>query len=258
VQELIQGIHRFQSQVFAARRGQFERLARGQQPQALFITCSDSRIDPGLMTQTEPGDLFVLRNAGNIIPPHGAGTGEAATIEFAVDGLGVRDVIVCGHSHCGAIRGLLDPREVAGLPAVARWLELAEATRRIVRESYGHLDGDQLVSAAVQENVLVQVEHLGTLPAVAARLARGELRLHAWVYEIESGEVLAYDAELGQFLPLRPGHRIPTVEPSARGRHRDPGEGSRTSRREAPGAPPGARGARLAGVATGDGRHTDG
>ena len=257
VQDLIQGIHRFQSRIFTARRALFERLARGQRPQALFITCSDSRVDPGLITQSEPGDLFVLRNAGNIVPPHGAGAGEAATIEFAVDGLGIRDVIVCGHSHCGAVRGLLDPRQVAGLPAVARWLELAETTRRIVSERHGHLDGEPLLSAAVRENVLVQIEHLRTLPAIAARLARGELRLHAWLYQIESGEVLAYDAEPGQFLPLRPGRRIPTIEPSARGGHGDPGNGSETARRGADGAPDAARGARPTAGATAEGRGTD-
>jgi carbonic anhydrase len=220
VQELIQGIHRFQSEIFASRRGQFQRLAHGQNPQALFITCSDSRVDPGLLTQCEPGDLFVLRNAGNIIPPYGVSIGEEATIEFALEGLGVRDVIVCGHSHCGAITGLLNPSELAEMPAVARWLEHAEATRRIVRQSYGHLSGDKLVSAAVQENVLVQIEHLRTLPAVAARLARGELRLHAWVYKFESGEVFAYDVARGQFLRLRPEERIPTVDAMVRGRCR--------------------------------------
>jgi carbonic anhydrase len=216
---LIQGVQRFHRKVFRARRGQFERLARGQRPEVLFITCSDSRIDPGLLTQSEPGDLFVLRNAGNIIPPRGASAGEEATIEFAVDGLGVRDVVVCGHSHCGAIKGLLNPEEIAGLPAVARWLGLAGATRRKVREKYGHLDGDRLISAAVQENVLVQIEHLRTLPSVAARLASGDLRLHGWVYTIESGEVLAYDPARGRFLPLLSGARgaRPGVERERRG-----------------------------------------
>jgi carbonic anhydrase len=205
MQKLIDGIRRFHSHVFKARRLHFEHLARGQNPHTLFITCSDSRIDPGMLTQSEPGDLFVLRNAGNIIPPHGASAGEEATIEFAVDGLGVRDIVVCGHSHCGAVKGMLNPLEVQGLPAVGRWLEHAEAARRIVREKYGHLEGDRLLSAAVQENVLVQVGHLCTLPAVASRLVRSDLRVHAWVYKIETGEVFAFDADSNQFLPLSSG-----------------------------------------------------
>ena len=208
MKELIDGIRRFQSHVFEARRGHFERLARGQHPHTLFVTCSDSRIDPCLLTQSEPGDLFVLRNAGNIIPPRGAAAGEEATIEYAVEGLRVRDVVVCGHSHCGAVRGLLDPREVAGLPAVGRWLGHAEEVLRTVREKYGHLDGDRLLSAAVRENVLVQVEHLRNLPAVASRLTRGDLRVHAWVYQIDSGEIFAFDGDLKQFLPIHSGRHI--------------------------------------------------
>ncbi len=203
MQKLIEGIHRFQAETFRPLRGLFEQLSRGQNPETLFITCSDSRIDPNLLTRSRPGDLFILRNAGNIVPPHGAATGgEAATIEFAVAGLGVRDVIVCGHSHCGAMKGLLEPEAVAHLPAVAAWLAHAETTRRIVRENYAHLDGDRLLTATVEENVLVQLENLRTLPAVAARLKRGDLHLHGWVYKIETGEVFAYDPGPGQFVPV--------------------------------------------------------
>lgn len=116
MQKLIEGIHQFQRESFLPLQGLFEQLARGQQPETLFITCSDSRIDPNLLTQSKPGDLFILRNAGNIIPPHGAGNGgEAATIEFAAGALAVRDIIVCGHSHCGAMKGLLQPEQVASL-----------------------------------------------------------------------------------------------------------------------------------------------
>jgi carbonic anhydrase len=137
------------------------------------------------------------------VPPHGAANGgEAATIEFAVAALGVKDIIICGHSHCGAIQGLLRPEIVAALPAVSSWLSHAETTRRIVRENYGHLDGEQLVTATVEENVLVQLENLRTLPAVASRLVRGDLHLHGWVYKIETGEVFAYDSTIGQFVPV--------------------------------------------------------
>jgi carbonic anhydrase len=203
MQKLIRGIHQFRNQDFRPLQGLFEQLAKGQTPETLFITCSDSRIDPNLLTQSRPGDLFILRNAGNIVPPHGAANGgEAATIEFAVAALGVKDIVLCGHSHCGAMKGLLNPESVAPLPSVAAWLSHAETTRRIVQDNYGHLDGDRLVTATVEENVLVQLENLRTLPAVASRLVRGDLHLHGWVYKIETGEVFAYDHTCGQFVPL--------------------------------------------------------
>ncbi len=203
MQRLVEGIHQFQETDFRPLQGLFEQLAKGQNPETLFITCSDSRIDPNLLTRSKPGDLFILRNAGNIVPPHGAANGgEAATIEFAVAGLGVKEVIICGHSHCGAMKGLLQPEQVASLPAVSAWLSHAETTRRIVKDNYRHLDGDRLVTATVEENVLVQLENLRTLPAVASRLVRGDLHLHGWVYKIETGQVFAYDRESGQFLPI--------------------------------------------------------
>src|SRR5437763_2332951 len=119
MQKLIQGIHRFQQESFRPLQSLFEQLSKGQSPETLFITCSDSRIDPNLLTRSEPGDLFIVRNAGNIVPPHGAAAGgEAASVEFAVAAFGVKDVVVCGHSDCGAMKALLRPEAVAGLPAV--------------------------------------------------------------------------------------------------------------------------------------------
>ena len=215
MQKLIKGIHHFQSETFLPMQGLFEQLAKGQQPETLFITCSDSRIDPNLLTRSKPGDLFILRNAGNIVPPHSAGNGgEAATIEFAVAALGVKDIIVCGHSHCGAMRGLLQPEQIASLPAVSSWLSHADTTRRIIRDNYGHLDGDRLLTAAVEENVLVQLENLRTHPAVNSRLLRGDLHLHGWVYKIETGEVFAYGVEHAQFVKLAEYH--PQIETSVR------------------------------------------
>lgn len=203
MQKLIQGIHQFQGKSFLPLQGLFEQLAKGQNPETLFITCSDSRIDPNLLTQAKPGDLFILRNAGNIVPPHGAGNGgEAATIEFAVAALGVKDIIICGHSLCGAMQGLLHPEQFARLPALSSWLSHAEMTRRIVLDNYGDLEESMLLNATIQENVLVQLEHLRTLPAVGSRLVRGDLRLHGWVYKIETGEVFAYDVENAQFVKL--------------------------------------------------------
>jgi len=217
MQKLIEGIHQFQAKSFLPLKTLFEQLAKGQHPETLFITCSDSRIDPTLLTKAQPGDLFILRNAGNIVPPHGAGNGgEAATIEFAVAALGVKDIIICGHSHCGAMHGLLHPEQVASLPAVSSWLSHAEMTRRVMRENYGHLDGDRLLTATIEENVLVQIENLQTLPAVGSRLVRGDLHLHGWVYKIETGEVFAYDGANGQFVKLAEYH--PQIETSVQRR----------------------------------------
>ncbi len=210
MQKLLAGIHEFQATLFSSQRELFERLANGQTPETLFITCSDSRINPNLVTQTQPGDLFILRNAGNIIPPHGAANGgEGATVEFAVAGLGVRDIIICGHSHCGAIKGLLDQDSLKDLPAVRSWLSHAEATRLIMRTKYTDRTGSAQLTTAVEENVLVQLENLRTHPTVAAGLAQGMLKLHGWVYKIETGEVFAYDPKFGQFVSVAEAARGP-------------------------------------------------
>lgn len=203
MEKIIRGIHTFQSDVFGKQQELFHRLADGQSPDALFVTCSDSRIDPNLVTQTEPGDIFVLRNAGNIVPAYGASNGgEAAAVEFAVAGLGVQDIIVCGHSQCGAVSGLLNPEKLETLPTVADWLRHAATTKRIVQEKYGNLSGADLMTSAVQENVLVQLDNLRTHPSVASKLARGEIKLHGWVYEFENGKIHTYDPEVNRFVPL--------------------------------------------------------
>lgn len=212
VQQLVAGVHQFKREAFSQQRELFARLAQGQEPQTLFITCSDSRIDPNLITHTDPGDLFVLRNAGNLIPSYGATSGgEVATIEFAVTGLEVRDIVVCGHSHCGAMKGLLHPEYLAEMPAVAEWLRNAEATRRIMRSKYAALSGEALLEATIEENVLMQIENLQTHPAVAVALASGQLKLHGWVYDIASGEVYTYDKTEEQFLPI--GDARPPASP---------------------------------------------
>ena len=204
MEKLIQGLCRFQEHVVRPRREFFQTLAKGQKPDTLFITCSDSRIDPNLLTQTEPGELFVLRNAGNLVPPYGAGGwGEAATIEYAVRALGVRQIIVCGHSHCGAMGGLLHPEALDELPAVRNWLEHAQATRAALADTLDGLADDAArLDAAVERNVLVQLDHLRTHPAVAARLGARQLCLHGWVYKIETGDVFGYDEVDGRFVRL--------------------------------------------------------
>ena len=217
MQKLVQGIHQFQTQVFSSHKELFERLdSHGQTPETLFITCSDSRISPNLITQTQPGELFILRNVGNLVPPYDSMGGMAAGIEFAVASLQVKDIIICGHSNCGAMRALLEPEQLSELPATRAWLAHARGTERIMWESYGHLKGNPLLHACVEENVLVQIGNLRKHPAVAKAVANGLLHLHAWVYKIETGEVFAFDPDKGQYTsvtgsdglaPLDPDHR---------------------------------------------------
>jgi carbonic anhydrase len=204
MQKLVKGIHEFQQIAFANQKRLFERLSKGQHPIALFITCSDSRINPNLLTQTDPGELFIMRNAGNIVPPYGAVRGgEAATIEYAVSVLKVKDIIICGHSHCGAMGAILNPAAAEELPAVKEWLFHAEATARIIKENYTHITNEHArLTAAVEENVLVQLENLRTHPSVVAAMFRGDVKLHGWVYKFETGQVFAYDPEHGQFLSI--------------------------------------------------------
>ncbi|MBW4472153.1 MAG: carbonic anhydrase [Stenomitos rutilans HA7619-LM2] len=199
---LIQGLNAFHSSYFNDHRDLFEKLSGGQSPEVLFITCSDSRIDPCLITQAQPGELFVMRNVGNIIPSYGAASSaEAAGIEYAVEMLGIKDIIVCGHSHCGAMKGLLQVGTLAEtMPAVYDWLKRhGEATRRLVLENYPNVEADGLLKIAIEQNVLTQIENLETYPAIRAKLHGGKLNLHAWMYEIETGTVFAYNASKRQF-----------------------------------------------------------
>ncbi|NWJ39900.1 MAG: carbonic anhydrase [Geothrix sp.] len=202
MQKLVQGIHHFQTQIFSSHKELFERLDQDQTPETLFITCSDSRISPNLITQTQPGELFILRNVGNLIPPYESMGGMAAGIEFAVASLQVKDIIICGHSNCGAMKALLEPETVGELPATKAWLAHARTTERIIWESYGHLKGNELLHATVEENVLVQLENLRRHPAVAKAMANGMLHLHAWYYKIETGEVFAFDPGRGQYVSV--------------------------------------------------------
>jgi carbonic anhydrase len=202
MKKLIQGIHSFQTNYVSTHREMFELLSQGQHPRILFITCSDSRIDPNLITQAEPGEMFIIRNAGNIIPPYGATNGgECAAVEYAIHALGIKEVIVCGHSHCGAMKGLikLDKLEEE-MPSVYQWLKHAEATRRMMKENYQDYEGERLLQATVEENILTQLENLRTYPVIHSRLHSGQVHLHGWVYHIETGEVLEYDPVRRQFV----------------------------------------------------------
>jgi carbonic anhydrase len=202
MRKLITGLREFKATYFSSHRDLFEQLSHGQHPRVLFITCSDSRIVPSLMTQTDPGELFVIRNAGNIIPPYGAANGgEGAAVEYAIHALGIEQIVVCGHSHCGAMKGLLHLNKLQEeMPLVYDWLRHAEATRRLVKENYKDYSNEELLEIAIAENVLTQIENLQTYPVVHSRLYQGKLKIYGWIYHIETGEILAYDPTTHAYL----------------------------------------------------------
>lgn len=197
MKKLIKGLREFKASYFCSHQEMFEQLSHGQKPRVLFITCSDSRVDPNLITQAELGELFVIRNAGNIIPPFGATNGgEGATIEYAIQALGIEQIIVCGHSHCGAMKGLMKLDKLRmEMPLVHDWLKYAEATRRLVKDHYSHYEEEELLEIIIAENVLTQIQNLRTYPVIHSKLYQGKLKIYAWIYHIETGEVLAYDPE---------------------------------------------------------------
>lgn len=192
--KIIEGVLNFRNKIYPQRKDLFGTLADGQNPHVLFITCSDSRVDPNLVTSADPGDLFICRNAGNVIPPHSNETGGmTASVEYAVAVLGVKDIIICGHTDCGAIKGALNVEQLKGLPHVKEWLSHCRSAMEIVRERNGipseECIGHEHLNEAIEENVVQQLQHLRTHPAVAAKLATGKVRLHGWVYNIEKGEI---------------------------------------------------------------------
>jgi carbonic anhydrase len=203
MKNLIQGLREFKSTYVHHHQDLFESFAQGQAPRVLFITCSDSRLDPNLLTNTDLGDLFVIRNAGNIVPPYGATNGgEGASVEYAIHALGIEQIVVCGHSHCGAMKGLLQLGKLEEeMPLVYSWLRHAEATRRLVKENYGDRSKEELLEIAIAENVLTQIENLKTYPVIRSRIYQGKLKIYGWVYLIETGDVLAYDPETRAYVP---------------------------------------------------------
>lgn len=189
MRHLAQGIDRFQREVFPAKAGLFARLATTHRPGTLFIGCSDARVVPELITRSDPGELFVIRTAGNLVPahaPHAPGAdGVAASVEYAVAVLGVRDIVVCGHSACGAMTAIAEAHDLSGVPAVAGWLRHADAARTRTAAAD---DGPELATL-VRENVAAQLANLATHPSVARALAEGGVRLHGWVFDIGTGAV---------------------------------------------------------------------
>jgi carbonic anhydrase len=204
---------RFRGQVFPAQSALYERLASdGQSPKALMISCADSRVVPELITQAAPGDLFVCRNAGNIVPPFSqANGGVSSAVEYAVMALGVRDIVVCGHSDCGAMKAFSHPDALQKMPNVAAWLRHAHAAHSVVCSAYHGLDEKGATRALALENVVVQINHLRTHPSVASAIARGELTLHGWFFEIETGNILAFNGETEQFERVADGASMPVA-----------------------------------------------
>jgi carbonic anhydrase len=186
------------ARTFGQRPEEFARLAEGQSPEVLFITCSDSRVVPALITGARPGELFELRTAGNIVPPYTADrpTGETATIEYAVEVLGVSDIVVCGHSHCGAVGALVRGDDLTAVPAVRDWLSNA------ADEPKSSDAADPTVAEGVQNHVLAQLLRLRSYPCVEKRLESGGLRLHGWYYEVHTGIVRTHRAESDTFETL--------------------------------------------------------
>ncbi|MFE7901264.1 carbonic anhydrase [Streptomyces sp. NPDC057424] len=168
--------------------GEYRKLAEGQYPEALFITCSDSRVIPTMITGARPGEIFELRNAGNIVPPYGrpGACGEAATIEYALEVLGVQDIVVCGHSHCGAMGALKSGDDLSALPGVDAWLRIARPELTSVLQT---APDDPSLPEVSQGNVVNQLAALRSYPVVRQRLDSGRLRLHGWYYEVDTGFV---------------------------------------------------------------------
>jgi carbonic anhydrase len=206
--ELKAGIRRFRTEVYPEHEEVYRKAAsEPQRPHALFVTCADSRIDPELITQSGPGDIFVTRNIGNLVPAYGEMLGGvSAVIEYAVTALKVQHVVICGHTDCGAMKGLLHPEAVEKMPTVQRWLRNADAALSVAN-SLAERDEkpSELMRRLTEENVLLQLQHLRTHPSVAGAMAREELTISGWVYDIGRGEV-RISADGGRvFEPVRLG-----------------------------------------------------
>jgi len=198
-----EGVIRFQNDVFPERKELFEQLNEGQNPEAFFLTCSDSRIETGMITQSLPGDLFVCRNAGNIVPPHTSHTGGvSASLEYAVSVLNVPHIVICGHTKCGAMAAALSGEPLDELPHVKEWLGYSKAAVKIANSLGKDLSEEERMQLLLERNVVLQLQHIKTHPSVAVRLAEGNLKLHGWIYDIKTGGVIAYDEASDTFRPV--------------------------------------------------------
>ena len=204
IDKLLEGVRRFRREVYPKNRERYEQsVAQPQRPHTLFITCADSRIDPELITQSGPGDIFVTRNIGNLVPAYGIMLGGVSSvIEYAVQALGVSQVVVCGHTDCGAMKGLLQREKLASMPTVNAWLQNAEAALSIVEARHTFANESEKLGELIEENVLLQLNHLRTHPSVAGRMAQGKLALYGWVYDIGNGHVNVHEVASNKFVPI--------------------------------------------------------
>lgn len=203
MKNLLKGYLRFREEAFPQWKDQFRLLSDRQAPDVLFITCADSRIVPSLILQTEPGDLFIARNVGNVVPPFGElPGGNSATIEYAVEVLKVRHVIICGHSDCGAVKAVLNKKDMSRLPVTYQWLKYVETAWQY--RDPGDPMGDEKAqhTTLIHANIVAQLHNLKTHPEVAAGLAKGTLQVHGWYYDIMNGTIEAYDQQTRKFQPL--------------------------------------------------------
>jgi carbonic anhydrase len=208
LEQLKRGIRRFRTEVYPERAEMYQKATREpQKPGALVITCADSRIHPDVLTQSPPGELFVTRNIGNMVPAYGDMMGGvSAVLEFAVSALKVRHVVVCGHSDCGAMKALLDPASVETMPTVKSWLRNAHAALSVAEAMKSDAEDEaEFMKLLAERNVLLQMQHVRTHPSVAGAMARGELTISGWYYDIGKGEVAICDGEQGKFEPVTVG-----------------------------------------------------
>jgi carbonic anhydrase len=200
------GVAKFQTEIFPAQRELFERLRRGQDPLALFVTCADSRVNPNLVTQTDPGEIFIERNPGNMIPPYVEFVGGVtAGVEYAMLALNVPVIVVCGHTDCGVMKALLDPGEAHGMPGVQRWMSHGIAARDRMLQELPFARKEEQLTRLTEYNVLEQIKNIQTHPSVHKRLRYGEIEIRGWVYDIGSGSIREANPETGQFEPLASG-----------------------------------------------------
>lgn len=208
MKKLVQGLLEFQRTGFPAWKETFARLAAGQHPDCLFVSCSDSRVVPNIFASTHPGELFVARNVGNMVPPADAeglalgDTSEASALEYALLALEVPDIVVCGHSGCGAMNAICDGRLPAGSKNLSRWLELGAPSLARMRTGELAIEGLPAPDRLSQINVLQQIENLKTYPVVQKRLAEGRLQIHGWWFDIYAARVHNWRSELGRFVPI--------------------------------------------------------
>ncbi len=220
-EKLLAGVRCFRHEVYPKNRERYEQAMRqAQAPHTLVITCADSRIDPELLTQSGPGDIFVSRNIGNLVPAYGQVLGGVSSvIEYAVLALGVSQIVICGHTDCGAMKGLLHRDKLVNMPTVNHWLQNAEAALSVVEAKDTASNEHDKLCQLIDENVLLQLNHLRTHPSVAGKIAQGKLAVYGWVYDIGSGHVNIYDPTANRFVPYGDepgaGHSAPNSHPAA-------------------------------------------